>query len=197
MMIESFKDKRPFIKIFRNRILIFLFAVASVVLLLWCTQILINKLSGPQKEVRAELLRREQALKEKIHCKILDTGYRKISVGGQELYAPLLVVEIANISPKIIQHLRLINYFKDGGKLLCSGEFEIDELNPQAKKTAVFLCSLKGGIDAIQWPQDLSRMRNPIVYELWLEAPGISMVIENGEVSSKPVLDPPPISHPS
>jgi hypothetical protein len=102
-------------------------------------------------------------------------------------------VEITNISPEIIEYLRLRSYFKDGGKLLCSGEYKIDELNSNARTIAVITCSLQAWLEAYQWHLDLPRMRIPILFELWLEAPGISMVIENGKVNEELVLDLPAI----
>jgi hypothetical protein len=193
MMFETFRGREPIIRLLKNRIPIILFSSTLIVLLLWCGQILVNKLSGPQKEVQEEILRREKALMKKIRIKILDTGYRKNHEGNQEMYMPVLIVEITNISPEIIEHLRLRSYFKNGGKLLCSGECKIEELNSNARTIAVITCSLQAWLEASQWHLDLPRMRIPILFELWLEAPGISMVIENGKVNEELVLDLPAI----
>ena len=173
----------------KSRILILFISVVIIVLLLWGGQILINRLSGPQKEVQEEILRRESALMERMRVEISDSGYKENRTGTQSIYLPAIVVEITNISRKPLNNIRLEAYFKNRGAVVCFGEFEIDLFRSREKISVVIVCSQTDANIAAPGRPDLTQMDETISFELWLKAPGIAMVIENGKVEPTLLLN--------
>jgi len=167
------------------RLLIFLFSVAFVAFVLWGGQILINQLSGKQKEIQKEILRREDALMKKIQVKILETGYQPIRSGVQEIYSPVLVVEVTNISQEALAETRLVSYLKKNGGVICSDVCKLDLLQSGATKTATLKCSQSTGTKSSPQRLEFTQKEESITFELWLEAVDISMVVANGKIESE------------
>lgn len=111
MFVNLIKENQHFKKL-TIRILILLTSVIIVVLLICGGQILINRLSRKQKEVQHEILRRERALLNRIQVTLLDAGYQQSLKDTQLINNPVLIVEVTNISPEVLDTIRLVAYFK-------------------------------------------------------------------------------------
>lgn len=170
------------------RALILLSSVVVVALILWGGQILINQLSSKQQKIQQEILQREDALLKKIQVKILETGYRQGRSSIQEIYIPVLIVEVSNISRESLAKIRLVSYLKKNGAVICSGVYDLDALRSGEIKVVDLICSqstgLKSSLRRFKW----TRMEESISFELWLESVDISMVVENGKIEPR-VID--------
>ncbi len=111
MFVNLIKENQHFKKL-TIRIFILLTSVIIVVLLICGGQILINRLSRKQKEVQHEILRRERALLNRIQVTLLDAGYQQSLKDTQLINNPVLIVEVTNISPEVLDTIRLVAYFK-------------------------------------------------------------------------------------
>jgi hypothetical protein len=184
-MFEDFSKGTQHRKYRESRLPILLFSAVLVALILWSGQMMINQLSSKQKQIQQEILGREDALLRKIQVKILETGYGKSRSGIQAAYFPVLVVEVTNISQEALTKIRLASYLKKNGGVIYGGACDIEVLRSGEVKVVALACSPSSGVKSslrdFQWTQ----MEESIAFELWLEAAGISLVVENGEIESK------------
>lgn len=124
-------------------------------------------------------------LLEKIRIEILDTGFRENHSDVHLIYLPAIVVQVTNRSPKPLNDIRFEAYFKNRGSVVCLGEFDLDMLGSGENKSAVLVCPRLDGQNYVPGTPGLNQMNEPISFELWLKAPGIAMVVENGRMEPK------------
>jgi hypothetical protein len=169
------------------RFLILLSAVVAVALLLWGGQTLMNQLSGEQKKIQQEILRRESALSKRIQVRVLETGFRQSRSGHPDVYFPGLAVEVDNLSRDALTKIKLVSYFKKNGGVICSASFDIAVLQSGEAKVAAIFCSQSTGLKSSRLGYRQVQKERSISFELWLEAVEISMVVDNGKIQPRVV----------
>lgn len=127
-----------------------------------------GQLSTKQKKEYAEILRRQEILREKVDIKILRAGYLARTGGMETVYVPTVFLEISNRSLQPLEALMISVYFQIDKKTFCSSHIPISLLDSRKIISVKANCIEWIGFGSVYKGLPLIKTTQPVVYEIWL-----------------------------
>jgi|Deesub1362B_J571_1020462.scaffolds.fasta_scaffold00001_97 hypothetical protein len=147
-----------------------------------------NQLSTKQKKEQAEILRRQQILRDNIDIIIRREGYLVKESGRETIYVPTIYLEVTNLSNQPVEDFLVSVYFKFNRKIFCHSQIPIAMLMPGQIISLVANCIEWVGFGSVYKGLPLIQTSHQVSYEIWgtcqeiqtqyLEAPLLFQILE-------------------
>jgi hypothetical protein len=135
-----------------------------------------------------------RALLNSIRVGIAESGFVKRSVGGSDLYVPMLTVVISNVSASTIEDLVVAAYFVSEGIFSCQSSARIFRLGPGETTEAGLKCIEPTGFGSVITGISLSQTMQPVSFSVLVHCGAAYATVEQGKSTFKLLWAVPPIS---
>jgi len=124
--------------------------------------------SGKELRIIRQLEAKRLVLLNSIRVGALESGFLKRSVGGGDLYVPMLTVVISNVSASTIENLGLSAYFVSEGIFSCQSSARIFRLGPGETTEASLKCIEPTGFGSVITGISLPQTMQPVSFSVHL-----------------------------
>lgn len=166
---------------------VFIFVSVVIILILGVFLLLyLGQLPSPEQKRRLQ----EHAEKEKYFCEsiqtlVLDAGYQKRTIGYRELYVPVIILEISNISQKTVQDIIISSDFRNDRQTICAGTGMIFKITPGDRRTLVLRCSESMFLGTLIKGVSFSQARKDLRYKIRISSEGLYFYSTEGMLRYK------------
>ncbi len=174
-----------------TRYLLIIPAVVGLGLILALVAGIMNLRSGTEIRKSRQWEAKRQALLDSIRVGVLESGFLKRSVGGDDLYVPMLTVVVTNASTSMIENLALSAYFASEGIFSCRSSARIFRLGPGETTDASLKCIEPTGFGSVITGITLSQTMQPVSYSLYFHHRDVYAMVEQGRGTFR-ILGPAP-----
>jgi hypothetical protein len=166
---------------------VFIFVSVVIILILGVFLLLyLGQLPSPeQKRKLQELAEKEKALMESIQTLVLDAGYQKRTIGYRELYVPVIILEISNVSLNTVQDIFVSSDFRNKRQTICTGTGMFFKLNPGDRRALILRCSESMFLGTLIKGLNLSQARKDLGYKIRISSEGIYFYSTEGMLRYK------------
>jgi hypothetical protein len=166
---------------------VFIFVSVVIILILSVFLLLyLGQLPSPEQKRRLqEQAEKERGLRESVQTLVLDAGYQKRTIGYRELYVPVIILELSNVSMNTVQDIIVRSDFRNGKQIICAGTGRIFKINPGDRRTLVLRCSESMFLGTLIKGVNFSQARKDLRYKIRISSEGIYFYSTEGMLRYK------------